>query len=111
MTKERFELRMNDKGQVDIIDWLESMQKDAICIYNDLGVFPYSSAEALCDLLNELVEENEKLKRTISKIDFAIIRKYDNSLENLLDEVYDSEYNKWIKKQLSRAKKLDGDVE
>lgn len=60
---------------------------------------------------NTILEENEQLKRTISKIDFAIIRKYDNSLENLLDEVYDGEYNKWIKKQLSRAKKLDGDVE
>lgn len=57
----------------------------------------------------QLEKENERLKRTISKIDFAIIRKYDNSLENLLDEVYDGEYNKWIKKQLSRAKKLDGD--
>ena len=61
--------------------------------------------------IKELKKENEKLKRTISKIDFAIIRKYDNSLENLLDEVYDGEYNKWIKKQLSRAKKLDSDVE
>lgn len=29
---ERFELRINDNGQVDIIDWLESRQKDAICI-------------------------------------------------------------------------------
>lgn len=58
-----------------------------------------------------LRKENEQLKQFISKIDFAIIRKYDNSLENLLDEVYDGEYENWIKKQVSRAKKLDGDVE
>ena len=59
---ERFELRINDNGQVDIIDWLESRQKDAICIYNDLGVLPYSSAKAVCELLNNLHEENHQLK-------------------------------------------------
>lgn len=58
----------------------------------------------------ELGIENEELKQFISKIDFAIIRKYDNSLENLLNEIYDGEYENWIKKQVSRAKKLDGDV-
>ena len=67
MTKERFELRMNDKGQVDIIDWLESRQKDAICIYNDLGVLPYSSAKAVCELLNNLHEEKEYYKRELQK--------------------------------------------
>lgn len=58
----------------------------------------------------DLKKENEQLKQFISKIDFAIIRKYDNSLENLLDEVYDGEYENWIKKQVSRAKKLYGDM-
>ena len=68
--------------------------------------------DEVVDLLNALNDENEQLKQTISKIDFAIIRKYDNSLENLLDEVYDGEYNNWIQKQLLRAKKLEkGDVE
>ena len=52
---------MNDNGQVDIIDWLESRQKDAICIYNDLGVLPYSSAKQLCELLNNLYGENQRL--------------------------------------------------
>lgn len=67
--------------------------------------------KALDEVKCELADENEQLKQTISKIDFAIIRKYDNSLENLLDEVYDGEYNKWIQKQLLRAKKLEkGDV-
>ena len=67
--------------------------------------------EDIMELLNSLADENEQLKQYISKIDFAIIRKYDNSLENLLDEIYDGEYENWVKKQVSRAKKLDGDVE
>ena len=61
MTK-RFELKINNNGQVDIIDWLESKQKNAICIYNDLGVLPFSSASSLCDLLNAFYEENRLLK-------------------------------------------------
>lgn len=64
---ERFELRINNNGQVDIIDWLESRQKDAICIYNDLGVLPYSSAKAVCELLNKLHEEKEYYKRELQK--------------------------------------------
>lgn len=64
---ERFELRINDNGQVDIIDWLESRQKDAICIYNDLGVLPFSSAKEVCGLLNSLHEENEYYKRELQK--------------------------------------------
>lgn len=60
---------------------------------------------------DKVYDEKEQLKQFISKIDFAIFRKYDNSLENLLDEVYDGEYENWIKKQVSRAKKLDGDFE
>lgn len=54
----------------------------------------------------QLREKISELENLISKIDFAIIRKYDNSLENILDEVYDGEYNKWIEKQVSRSKKL-----
>ena len=67
MTKKRFELRINNQGQADIIDWLESKEKEAICIYNDLGVLPYSSAEQLCELLNQLYEENRYLKRELQK--------------------------------------------
>jgi tricorn protease-like protein len=60
-------------------------------------------------MLNEgvaIVEENNQLKKLISKIDFALIRKYDNSLENILDEVYDGEYDKWIQKQVKRSREL-----
>ena len=63
MTKKRFELIPNPHGQLDIIDHVESEEKNAICIYNDLGVLPFSSAPSLCDLLNILYEENQLLKK------------------------------------------------
>lgn len=63
MTEKRFELKINNNGQLDIVDWYESKKKNAICIYNDLGVMPFSSASSLCDLLNQLNDENEELKK------------------------------------------------
>lgn len=60
--EERFRAIPNPQGQVDIIDYVESEEKNAICIYNDLGVLPFTSALSLCDLLNELHEKNTKLK-------------------------------------------------
>ena len=62
-TNKRFELEVNNNGQFDIVDWYESKKKNAICIYNDLGVIPFSSASSLCDLLNQLNDENEELKK------------------------------------------------
>lgn len=61
MSEERFEFTINSNGQADIIDKVESKEKNAICIYNDLGVPPYSSAKAVCDLLNEQEEEIQRL--------------------------------------------------
>jgi len=58
----RFELIPNHQGQVDIIDHVESEEKHAICIYNDLGVPPFTSAPSLCNLLNDFHEENQSLK-------------------------------------------------
>ena len=58
----RFELQENGNGQADIVDCYESEEKNAICIYNDLGVLPFSSAPSLCDLLNDFHEENQSLK-------------------------------------------------
>lgn len=74
MTKKRFELKVNPQGQVDIIDWVESRQKDAICIFNDLGVLPFSSAPSLCNLLNQLNDENEQLKSTNMEYEDALGR-------------------------------------
>ena len=64
----RFELQINAQGKADIIDWVESKEKNAICIYNDLGVLPFSSAKAVCDKLNEQEERIKKLQQTIDTI-------------------------------------------
>ena len=68
MTK-RFELKVNQHNQCDIVDWVESKEKNAICIYNDLGNYYFSSAKALCGLLNELAEEIQDHKAMIEFLD------------------------------------------
>ena len=61
--KKRFELKTNFlNGHACIIDWVESEQRDAICVFNDLGVLPFTSAPALCALLNELHDKCEFLE-------------------------------------------------
>lgn len=66
MIEKRFELAINPQGQCDIIDHVESKEKNAICIYNDLGVLPFSAAKALCNLMNELHEENQQLRELLN---------------------------------------------
>ena len=96
----RFELMPNPQGQVDIVDHVESEEKNAICIYNDLGVLPFSSASSLCDLLNALHEENEQLKQRVNVLDDQItaqgivIEGYQNRNQKLFNE------NEQIKQEL-----------
>lgn len=66
---ERYELTINSNGQVDIIDKVESKEKNAICIYNDLGVPPFSSAKAVCVLLNEKEEQIKELEERIKELE------------------------------------------
>lgn len=74
MTK-RFELKTNFlNGYVSIVDWVESEQKDVICIFNDLGVLPFSSAPSVCNLLNQLNDENERLKQELDNVDDCLTR-------------------------------------
>lgn len=98
-------LNQMDKEQKEYIDKLDEIFKWHKEHYGK------SILDERLEFKSDCEKENEELKQLISKIDFAIIRKYDNSLKNLLDEVYDSKYNNWIDKQILRAKKLDGDVE
>ena len=72
MTEKRFELNVNQNHQWDIVDLVESKEKNAICIYNDLGHYYFSSAKALCELLNELHEENQHLREALKKEYMAI---------------------------------------
>ena len=63
MTK-RFELKTNFlNGQAGIVDWVKSKQKDTICVFNNLGTLPFSSASSVCDLLNQFNDENKQLKK------------------------------------------------
>lgn len=63
MKDKRFRLSISHPHEsYEIIDNVESEEKNALCIYNDLGCWSFSSAPALCDLLNKLDEENNELK-------------------------------------------------
>lgn len=56
MTEDKpYKLVVNDRGQLDIIDGIE------FCIYNDLGIPPFSAAKSLCKLLNEKEETIQDL--------------------------------------------------
>lgn len=60
---ERFKLEVNpDMNQYCIID----TEQDVLTIYNDLGCVYFTSAPALCELLNELDKENKKLKMKLN---------------------------------------------
>ena len=73
MTEKRFELKVNQHNQCDIVDWVESKEKNAICIYNDLGDYYFSSAKALCKLLNELHEENQRLTDKLNQTALELV--------------------------------------
>ena len=47
----------NDNAEYCIID----TEEEELTIYNNLGCWAFSSAPALCDLLNELYEKSEQL--------------------------------------------------
>ena len=69
-----FELVQNPQGQWDIIDNIESKNRNAICIYNDLGVHPYSAAPALCELLNNKQKMITELVKMIQTYEDEILR-------------------------------------
>ena len=83
--KERFKVIPNPQGQVDIIDYVESEEKNAICIYNDLGVLPFTSALSLCDLLNGFHEENQSLKDRLN----CLVDENEQQNEQAIDLILD----------------------
>ena len=96
---ERFELKVNHNNQCDIIDWVESKEKDAICIYNDLGCYYFSSAKALCKLLNDLNDDNGYLKKSVNEQQVEI-----DYLAHLNGEF--KEENEKLKQELQQLKDL-----
>lgn len=104
----RFELQFNPKTNLyDIIDWVESKEKNVICIYNDIGG-DFSSAPALCDLLNKLYKENVKLKGVESRLGGE---KMKYTIGDICKEVqriqYDLEQYGDIESAIIRCKNLD----
>ena len=88
MTEKRFELQRNQQGQADIIDWLESKEKNAICIYNDLGILPFLLVG--CD---RKVEEKDDYILSTS-LDFEVYSsvKLSSLFEELNVELMDGDY-------------------
>lgn len=61
----RFELTMNgnEVAQYEIIDH----NQENLTVYNNLGNVYFSSAMKVCELLNNLVDENEQLKEELKR--------------------------------------------
>ena len=64
MMEKRFELILSG-GEVSQYEIIDHEQK-TLTIYNDLGNVYFSSANKICDLLNILHEENERLKLQVN---------------------------------------------
>ena len=79
-----FELVLNSNGQWDIIDHKESKEKGAVCIYNDLGVAPYSAAPQLCDLLNDLSNKLDDVIDT-NNLGYEVAKEENTRLKEDLD--------------------------
>lgn len=99
----RFRLSVSPRDSYDILDNVESEKKNAICIYNDLGCVPFSSAPALCDLLNELDDKYVELKKEnelFFKKVFDILLKYQDLFNReMADEVLEElgiELTRWF---------------
>lgn len=88
-----YELTINERGQLDIIDHIEGKKRNAICIYNDLGVPPFSSAKAVCNKLNEQEEEIRRLnylvKIATSLIEWNTVPQVRRDWEKHLNKVGD----------------------
>jgi len=94
LKKKRFELHIDPKPSMDeycIVD----TEQEALTIYNNLGCIYFTSAPALCDLLNELDAENNILHNEQDKR-FKII--------SILSDLEDGDYpNGWQREDLLTA--------
>lgn len=68
----RFELTMrgNEVAQYEIIDH----NQENLTVYNDLGCVYFSSAMKVCELLNNLENENKKLNESCVRYGFEVGR-------------------------------------
>ena len=110
--KERFEFTMNDNGQAGIIDWVESKEKNAFCIYTDLGALPFTSAKAVCNKLNEQEEEIKRLKDELfeARKDY-IVDTADISDKPYLDEMIEEDQYELKQCKGDDDRKPDGNLD
>ena len=82
--KERFSLTINMREQYDIIDNLESEKINGLVIYNDLGHHCCTATPAVCELLNQLHNENMTYKQALidSGIDPDTLNKKEEDFED-----------------------------
>lgn len=107
MTKSKpYELKINERGQLDIIDHIEGKKRNAICIYNDLGVPPFSSAKAICNKLNEQEEEISKL--TCEVVRLRLEPQLKQNKKSIKDVV---EVNNFLKEQDKTIKELEETIQ
>ena len=97
-TNERFTI----KSQDDLFGVVDNYSADKVCVVN--GIRTGIEAKWLCNVLNDLNDENKQLKQsvnnlkdTIIKITIAYQRKYDRTIVDLVDEVHDEDITDLIK--------------
>lgn len=83
MTEKRFELTMNgnEVAQYEIIDH----NQENLTVYNNLGNVYFSSAMKVCELLNNLAEENKQLKSDKQILIDFIRKEFPKSHKHILE--------------------------
>lgn len=78
----RFELtiRGNEIAQYEIIDH----NQENLTVYNDLGCVYFSSATKVCELLNNLENENKQLKQVYSDAK-SDVERYEQILKDIME--------------------------
>ena len=105
MPEKRFELKVNQHNLCDIVDWVESKEKNAICIYNDLGDYYFSSAKALCDLLNELYDENQRLTDKLNQTALELVDEVISQGKAV--EISEMSYNEFLDYRAKNGKPME----
>ena len=99
MTAKRFKVvNLRDDSICDIQD----TSQEILTFYNDL-TYNFGSAKAICDLLNELAEENEELKKRVSHAEKVNIGLIEENHRLRLTLIHSSDLNfdiNWLKENL-----------
>ena len=100
--KKRFELTMNgnEVAQYEIID----NNQENLTVYNNLGNVYFSSAMKVCELLNNLADENEQLKIALQNISYQRDEFHRGARENANRVGKLKKENEQLKKELFESR-------